>query len=256
MAQLKGRVAIVTGGAEGIGRGIAEALIDAGAAVAILDRNEEVGRQTVDALSGSGSRCVLARCDIADEADIVDAVEQVVDALGPPTILVNNAAIFVLKGLDATPQDWQQVMAVNIMGPALVTKHVVPHMRKVGGGAIVNIGSVSGFIAQKEFLTYSVTKAAVVQMTRCMALDLVDDGIRVNGVCPGAVWSAFVERMARERGLSKETVANEPNFGLEQLIKRPADPLEIGHAVVFLASDEASFITGANLMVDGGWTAV
>jgi NAD(P)-dependent dehydrogenase (short-subunit alcohol dehydrogenase family) len=256
MANLEGRIAFVTGGAEGIGRGIAEALIDAGADVGILDRNGEIGARTAAELSQDERRCVLALCDIADESNVVAAVEQLVGELGPPTILVNNAGIFILKGLDATPAEWQEVMSVNIMGPALATKHVVPHMREAGGGAIVNIGSVSGFIAQKEFLTYSATKAAVVQMTRCMALDLVDDGIRVNGVCPGAVWSASVERVAEEQGLTRETAAREPNLGLEQLIKRPADPLEIGRAVVFLASEDASFITGANLMVDGGWTAV
>jgi NAD(P)-dependent dehydrogenase (short-subunit alcohol dehydrogenase family) len=135
-----------------------------------------------------------------------------------------------------------------------VAKHVVPHMRRAGGGSIVNIGSVSAFIAQKGFLTYSATKAAVVEMTRCMALDLAEDRIRVNSVSPGAVWSAAVQRVAEELGLSKETAGREPNLGLEQIIQRPAEPIEIGHAVAFLASEEASFITGANLLADGGWT--
>jgi NAD(P)-dependent dehydrogenase (short-subunit alcohol dehydrogenase family) len=257
MANLDNQVAIVTGAAEGLGKGIAEALVFAGASVGVLDRNVEVGEQTVAALSRNGAApCAFAACDISHEAEVIAAVERVTQRLGPPTILVNNAGIFILKGIEATVDDWQQVMSVNIMGPALVTKHVVPHMRAAGGGSIVNIASVSALIAQKGFLTYSATKAAIVEMTRCMALDLAENGIRANSVSPGAVWSATVQRIADEQGLSKEAAAREPNLGLEQLIKRPAEPIEIGRVVVFLASDDASFITGTNLVADGGWTAV
>ena len=255
MTLLEGKVAVVTGAAEGLGKGIAEALVQKGARVALLDRNSELGKQTAAELGReAGQPCVFAACDISREEQVIEAVEHVAAALGPPTILVNNAGIFILKGLEATVEEWQEVMAVNIMGPALVAKHVVPHMRRAGGGSIVNIGSVSAFIAQKGFLTYSATKAAVVEMTRCMALDLAEDRIRVNSVSPGAVWSAAVQRVAEELGLSKEAAGREPNLGLEQLMQRPADPIEIGHAVAFLASEEASFITGANLLADGGWT--
>jgi dihydroanticapsin dehydrogenase len=257
MRSLEQRVAVVTGAAEGLGKGIAQVLADAGANVAVFDRNAGVGEQTAAELSQqAGLRCMFARCDISREDQIADAVQRTVAALGAPTVLVNNAGIFILKGIDAAVEEWQEIMSVNIMGPALVAKHVVPHMRAAGGGAIVNIGSVSALIAQKGFLTYSATKAAVVAMTRCMALDLADDHIRVNSVSPGAVWSATVERIAQEQGLSKEAAAREPNLGLEQMIQRPADPIEIGRAVAFLASDDASFVTGSNLIADGGWTAV
>jgi len=161
------------------------------------------------------------------------------------------------KGIDATPEDWQRILAVNVIGPALMAKHAVPHIKRAGGGAIVNLGSVSSFIAQKGHLTYNTTKGAVAEMTRCMALDLVDDGIRVNGVCPGSVWTAETQRMADEMGgLTREEAATQPNLGVEQMMRRQADPHEIGYAVLYLASEEASFVTGANLMVDGGWTAV
>jgi dihydroanticapsin dehydrogenase len=252
MDRLAGKVAIVTGGAKGIGRGIAEVFTDEGARVAVLDSDSRAGAETAAALRGA----VFVEADVSDEPSVEHAVEEAVSALGGLHVLVNNAAIFIQKGIEATVDEWQRVMAVNIMGPALVAKHAVPHIRRAGGGAIVNIGSVSGFIAQKGFLTYNATKAAIVEMTRCMALDLADDNIRVNGVCPGAVWSATVQGMASELGLSREEAALRPNLGAEQIIKRVADPREIGYAALYLASDEASFVTGANLMVDGGWTAV
>jgi NAD(P)-dependent dehydrogenase (short-subunit alcohol dehydrogenase family) len=249
--RLAGKAAIVTGGAQGIGRGIAEVFAEAGAAVAILDRDAEAGSATAEELG-----LVFVEVDVSDEAAVERAVTTAVSELGALHVLVNNAAVFVLKGLEATVEDWQRVMAVNIMGPALVAKHAVPHIRRVGGGAIVNVGSVSSFIAQRGMLTYNATKAAIAEMSRCLALDLADDGIRVNTVCPGATWSSQVQRMALERGLTRQQAALEPNLGAEQIIKRIADPREIGYAALFLASDEASFVTGAHLMVDGGWTAL
>ncbi len=249
--RLSGKVAVVTGGAQGIGRGIAEVYAEAGALVAIVDRDVEAGTATA-----SESELLFVEGDVSDEPSVERAVERVVTELGALHVLVNNAAIFVLKGIEASVEDWQRVMAVNIMGPALMTKHAVPHIRRAGGGAIVNVGSVSSFIAQKGTLTYNATKAAIAEMTRCMALDLAQDGIRVNTVCPGAVWSSQVQRMVAERGLTREQAALEPNLGVEQIMKRIADPREIGYAALFLASDEASFVTGAHLMVDGGWTAL
>jgi NAD(P)-dependent dehydrogenase (short-subunit alcohol dehydrogenase family) len=250
--RLAGKVAIVTGGAQGIGRGIAEVFVEEGAKVAILDCDADAGRRTATELPGVH----YVEADVSDEDSVDRAVGDAVSEFGTLQILVNNAAVFVLKGIEATVEEWQRVMAVNIMGPALMAKHTVPHMRRAGGGVIVNVGSVSSFIAQKGMLTYNASKAAIAEMTRCMALDLVDDAIRVNGVCPGAVWSSQVQRVAAEMGLTREQAALQPNLGAEQMMKRIADPREIGYAAAFLASDEASFVTGANLMVDGGWTAL
>jgi len=251
MGRLDGKVALVTGGAQGIGRGIAEVYAEAGAVVAILDRDVEAGTATASELG-----LLFLEADVSDEPGVEQAVDRVASELGALQILVNNAAIFVLKGLEASVEEWQRVMAVNIMGPALVAKHAVPHIRDAGGGAIVNIGSVSSFIAQREMLTYNATKAAIAVMTRCLALDLANDNIRVNAVCPGAVWSSQVERLAAEQGWTREQAALDPNLGASQIMKRIADPREIGYAALFLASDEASFVTGAHLMVDGGWTAL
>jgi dihydroanticapsin dehydrogenase len=176
-------------------------------------------------------------------------------ALGAIHILVNNAAIFILRGIDATPDDWRQMLDVNVMGPALVAKHIVPAIRQAGGGAIVNLASISSFIAQPNFVTYNTTKAAILGMTRCMAMDLAADNIRVNSVCPGVVWTQIVERQAQAMGLDRAAADVHPQWAGAQLIQRCADPREIAHAILFLASDEASFITGSHLMVDGGYTA-
>jgi NAD(P)-dependent dehydrogenase (short-subunit alcohol dehydrogenase family) len=256
VGRLSGKVAVVTGGAQGIGRGIAEVFAEEDAAVAIVDWEAERAGQTAAELAARGHRVLAVEGDVSDEASVEAAIARVVSELGGLDVLVNNAAIFILKGLEATPEEWRRILGVNVIGPALTAKHVVPHMREAGGGAIVNIGSVSSFIAQRGFLTYNATKAAIVEMTRCLALDLVDDGIRVNAVCPGAVWTSQVASMVSEMGLTRGEAALRPNLGAEQMMKRIADPREIGYAALFLASDEASFVTGASLMADGGWTAL
>lgn len=256
MRGLAGRVAVVTGAAQGIGRAIADAFATEGSHVALLDREAELGAEAATEIGeASGGRTLFVEADVTDAAGVEAALARVAAELGPPTILVNNAAVFVLKGLEATPEEWRRSFDVNVMGAAIAARCVVPYMRDAGGGAIVNIGSVSSFVAQRGTFVYNTSKAAVVEMTRCMALDLVDDGIRVNCACPGTVWTPVVAQMVEAIGHTRETVSDEPNFGREQIMKRLPDPPEIARAVLFLASDEASFITGESLMIDGGWTA-
>jgi dihydroanticapsin dehydrogenase len=253
MNRLKDKVAIVTGGGQGIGRAICELFAEEGASVVVAERNAETGRATAAAL-GQG-RGIFVPTDVTDEESIRRMVAEAVKTFGRINVLVNNAGVFVLKGIDATPAEWRQVLDVNVMGPALVAKHVVPEMRKVGGGAIVNLGSISSFIAQPQFVTYNASKGAVANMTRCMALDLAPDNIRVNAVCPGTVWTPIVERLSRERGLDRSAAERHPDFGGAHMIPRMAEPREIARAALFLASDEASFVTAENLMVDGGYVA-
>jgi dihydroanticapsin dehydrogenase len=255
MNRLNGKVAIVTGGGQGIGRATCELFAEEGAAVIIAERQTDTGQAAAAAIGRSGGKALFVQTDVAEEDSIRHMVAQAVNVFGRIDILVNNAAVFVLKGIDATVEDWRQVLDINVMGPALVAKHVVPEMRKIGGGAIVNLGSISSFIAQPQFLTYNAGKGAIANMTRCMALDLAADNIRVNAVCPGTVWTPIVKRLTKERGLDRDAADKHPDFGASHMIKRLAEPREIAYAILFLASDEASFITAENLMVDGGYVA-
>jgi dihydroanticapsin dehydrogenase len=255
MNRLKDKFAVVTGGGAGIGRATCELFAEEGAAVVIADRNWETGQQTAAQIQQKGGRAHFIETDVADEASIQRMVAEAVRVFGRINLLVNNAAVFVLRGIEATPQEWREILDVNVMGPALVAKHVAPEIRKAGGGAIVNLGSVSSFMAQPHFVTYNTTKAAIANMTRCMALDLAPDKIRVNAVCPGVVWTQIVQRLTGEAGMDRAAAEAHPYWGGAHILKRIAEPREIAYAILFLASDEASFITGENLMVDGGYMA-
>ena len=193
--------------------------------------------------------------DVACEDSVREMVSRVVEELGGIDILVNNAAVFVMRGIDASDEEWRRSLEVNVLGAARVSRAVVPLMQAAGRGAIVNLGSISSFLAQPEFVTYNASKAAIASMTRCLALDMAPHGIRVNAVCPGTVWTPGVERMARDEGLDREAAETHPDFGVAHMLCRLAEPREIANAVCFLASDEASFITAECRMVDGGYAA-
>ena len=254
--RLAGKVAVVTGGALGIGQATSIRLAEEGAAVVIADVNAAAGEETARGIAATGGKALFVQTDVSHEDSVQQMVQAAVKAFGKIDILVNNAAIFVLKGIDATVEEWRRILDVNVIGTSLVSKHVVPEIRKAGGGAIVNLGSISSFIAQPQFVTYNATKAAVASMTRCMALDLAPDNIRVNAVCPGTIWTQIVERLAGEAGLDRAAADKDPTWGGACLLKRVADPREIANVILFLASDEASYVTGAHIMADGGYTAV
>jgi NAD(P)-dependent dehydrogenase (short-subunit alcohol dehydrogenase family) len=254
--RLAGKVAIVTGGAMGIGEATCIRFAEEGAAVVVADINETAGQETALRITTAGGRALFVRTDVSNEDSIKQMVQATVAAFGKIHILVNNAAIFVLRGIDATPEEWRKILDVNVIGTSLVSKYVVQEIRKAGGGAIVNLGSISSFIAQPQFVTYNATKAAIASMTRCMALDLAVDKIRVNAVCPGTVWTQIVEKLAKEKGLDRAAADLDPTWGGASVLKRVAEPREIANAILFLASDEASYVTGAHLMVDGGYTAI
>ena len=250
--RLAGKVAIVTGGASGIGQATAELFAEDGARVAVVDR-EPTGDAVVRGIRARGGEALFACADIADEDAVAAAVAQTERAWRRLDILVNNAATFVLKGLEATRDEWHQSLDVNVVGTALCTRYAAEAMKRAGGGAVVNLASISAFIAQPHFLAYSATKAALVNMTRCMALDLAPFNIRVNCVCPGTIRTAATDRHLAQTGTSEEAFQKE-QAGLH-LLGRIGRPREVANAILFLASDEASFVTATSLVVDGGYLA-
>lgn len=256
MDRLKDKVAVITGGGGGIGRATCELFAEEGAIVVVAEQNEASGREVARQITDRGGRALFVKTDVGQEASIQQMAVATEKAFGRIDILVNNAAVFVLKGIDASVEEWREILDVNVIGPALCAKHCVPLMRRGGGGSIVNLASISSVIAQKQMVTYNATKAAIANMTRCMAMDLATDNIRVNAVGPGAVWTQIVERLTSEAGMDRKAADADPGWGGAHLLKRIADPREIAYPILFLASDEASFVTGSLLMADGGYTAV
>jgi NAD(P)-dependent dehydrogenase (short-subunit alcohol dehydrogenase family) len=257
MRGIQSASAIVTGGAQGIGKAVVERLIKEGARVVIAVVSEEHGRTLEQELVSQGHDASFCLTDISDEDSVRGMVAHCVERFGGVDFLVNCAAVFIMRGIEASVEEWRRIMDVNIMGQVLCVKHVVPEMRERGAGSIVNIASISGHIAQPGYLTYNTTKGAVVNMTRCLAMDLAPVGIRVNAVNPGTVWNANNERYHREvLGLNRDQADRDPEIGGRHMLGRTADPEEIASSVVFLLSTEASYITGENLMVDAGYTAM
>jgi NAD(P)-dependent dehydrogenase (short-subunit alcohol dehydrogenase family) len=253
MMRLSGKVAIVTGAADGIGAATAELFAEQGAAVALGDVDAR-GLEVRDRIVTAGGRALFRQTDISREAEVAALVAAAEETFGGVDLLVNNAAVFVLKGIEATPDDWRRSLDVNVIGTSLCSRYASEAMKRRGGGAIVNLASISSFIAQPQFVTYSATKAAILQMTRNMALDLAPHNIRVNCVCPGTILTrASRDHMARVGMSLEEFTAAE---GPKALLNRVGQPREVAWAILFLASDEASFVTGTHLMVDGGYTVV
>lgn len=252
--RLEGKAAIVTGGASGIGRAICELFAEEGARMIIADIDTEGGEQTLASVKTAGGEAQFITTDVSKEADVEAMVQAANDAYGAVNILVNDAAAFVFGEVqDVSDADWARVFGVNVIGQAYCVKHVLPYMKAAGGGAIVNLASVSGFIAQPGFIPYNASKGAVMQLTRCLAMDLAPYNIRVNCVCPGSVLTPATERHRRFVGADREEFLAEA--GASNFMKRVADPREIAYGVLFLASDEASFVTGTPLVMDGGLTA-
>lgn len=251
--RLKENVAIVTGGGSGIGRATCELFAEEGARVVVADVDRTEGEAVAAHINKSGGQAHFVLTDISREEDAARLAAETMSRFGGVDLLVNNAAVFVLKGIEATVEDWRRSLEVNLVGTSLVSKYAVEEMKKRGGGSIVNLGSMSSFIAQPHFVTYSATKAALVQMTRNMAMDLAPFNIRVNCVCPGTVITRATERHRAQVGISLEQFMAEE--GAKHILKRVGQPREVAYAILFLASDEASFITGTHLMVDGGYTA-
>ena len=248
--RLESKKILITGGSSGIGRAIATLFAAEGADLVIGDIDVAGGRETLEQM-GSPKNVSFVETDISDEASVKETVNQASDFLGGIDILINNAAAFVFGTVDQTKNhDWNKVLGVNVVGSANMVKHSLPFLKTSKAPAIVNIASVSGFIAQPAFVPYNASKGAVLQLTRCLAMDLAEFNIRVNSVCPGAIFTPASERHMAFAGISKEEFVKEASE--TAFMKRIGKPIEIAYAALFLASEEASFITGTHLTVDGG----
>lgn len=251
--RLKGKATIVTGAGSGIGRAIAQRFAAEGAAVLVADIEEPGGRETVAAIQAAGGQAEFVRTDVAREDDCRAMAAAAERHFGRIDVLVNNAATFVFGKVDEVSRaDWDKVLAVNVIGPAQCVKFALPAMRRAGGGSIVNIASVSGFIAQPAFVPYNTSKGALVNMTRCLAFDLAADKVRVNAICPGEIHTRATDYHIQKLGIDRQTAL--AKLAAVSPLNRMGRPEEIAAAALFLASDEASFITGAELVVDGGAT--
>lgn len=250
--RLEGKTAIVTGGGAGIGEAICMRFASEGANVVIAELEVDNGQATADSINGlEGGRAKFCHADTSDSASVARMVECAVSEFGTVDILVNNAAAFVFgKVEDVTMDDWHRVFGVNVIGYANCVREVLPVFRNAGKGTVVNIASVSAFIAQPEFIPYNASKGAVAQLTRCLAMDLAADNIKVNAICPGAVKTRATDKHIDSLGLDREESYVE--FGRDSLMRRMGEPSEIASVALFLASDDASFMTGAHIVVDGG----
>ncbi len=251
--RLKDKVAIITGAGSGIGQATAALFAEEGAKVVIVDIDGKAGEATAQKIRGQRGSAHFVQADISKEEDAREISAETVKTYGRIDILVNNAATFVLKGFEATVEEWCRSTATNLVGTALVTKYTIEHLKQSERGAIVNLGSISSFVAQPNFFVYSSTKAAIVQMSRNMALDLGPYNIRVNCICPGSILTPASFRHMEKVGLTLEQFNAEE--GARTFLGRAGQPREVAYAILFLASDEASYITGASLIIDGGYTA-
>lgn len=252
--RLEGKTAIVTGGGVGIGEAICMRFASEGANVVVAELEVDNGQATADSINElDGGRASFCQTDTSDSESVARMVECGVSEFGTVDILVNNAAAFVFgKVEDVTMDDWSRVFGVNVIGYANCVREVLPVFRKAGNGTVVNIASVSAFIAQPEFIPYNASKGAVAQLTRCLAMDLAADNVRVNAICPGAVKTRATDKHIDSLGLDREQSYIE--FGRDSLMRRMGEPSEIASVALFLASDDASFMTGAHVVVDGGAT--
>jgi len=245
--RLAGKVALVSGGASGIGAAHVRVFAAEGAKVVAGDLQEDKGRAVVEEVKKSGGEAVFVRLDVSKEEDWAKAVQEAVSRFGKLTTLINNAGIYWPQGIEAETLDgWNKMVAVNQTGVWLGMKAAVPVMRSAGGGAIVNISSLYGLIGSPSSITYHATKGAVRLMTKAAALEYARQGIRANSIHPGQIDTPILAGLTPEQ--NEQIKAATP-------VGRMGRPEEIAYGSLYLCSDEAAFVTGAELVIDGGWFA-
>ena len=251
--RLKDKNAIITGSGNGIGKATAELFAKEGANVVVADIEEDSAKETVENIKKSGGEADFIKVDTSD----LDSVERMVNfsikKYGDINILVNNAAAFVFGKIEDIDQtDWNKVLGVNVIGYANCVQKSLDSLKKNKDSSIINIASVSSFIAQPEFIPYNTSKGAVLQLTKCLAMDLGQYNIRVNSICPGSIRTRASDMHINSLGLDPEKAYED--FGNDAMLKRNGKPIEIAYGALFLASNESSFMTGSEIVIDGGAT--
>jgi NAD(P)-dependent dehydrogenase (short-subunit alcohol dehydrogenase family) len=251
MQRLKDRVALVTGGGSGIGRATAIRLAEEGAKVAVNDINPATGHEAVKTITDAGGTAVFIQADVSKVAECERIVAETVKAFGRLDILVNNAAVMVEKTVvDTTEEDFNRITGVNLKGVFFVAKYAIMQMQKQGrGGNVVNMASVNSFFAEGGIAAYCMTKGGIAQFTRALAMDHSGEGIRVNAIAPGWIETPMNENFFAQGPHVREQA------GRLHAIGRTGQSVEVANAVIFLVSDEASFVTGSLMTVDGGFSA-
>lgn len=245
--RLENKVAIVTGGTFGIGESTVRLFAKEGAKVVIAARNIEKGTKLVNEIKEDGGEALFVRTDVSKEEDVENLVKHTVDTYGKLDVMFANAGIGDLQDLaSCTLEEWNRTISVDLTGVFLCNKHAIPEMDKIGGGSIINCASILGHVGQVSVSAYAAAKGGVVNMTRAAAVTYADKGIRVNAICPGYIDTPILDDTPKE--VIDHLVSLVP-------AKRLGKPEEIASCVLFLASDESSFVTGANLLADGGYTA-
>lgn len=253
MTRLKGKVAIITGGGTGIGRAISLAFAREGAKVAVLGRRGDVLDNVVQEMAQSGAEGKAIVCNVTRSEEIRKAVAQIDRTFGPVNVLVNNVGVLSVSTVESiSEQDWDRVIETNLKGPFLMSRAVLPFMRKAGGGSIVNVSSVLGLVAMRDRAAYCASKGGVTLLTKAMALDHAHDNIRVNCICPAIVETELIKGlfsdMAAGQKAKEQRIATLP-------LGRFGQPKDVADLAVFLASDESTWLTGTAIPLDGGLTA-
>ncbi len=250
--KLQQKVAVVTGAGNGIGRAIAIALAASGATLVVADVQETAGERTANEIRSQGGKAMAISADVADPRSVEKLAGRVVEAFGEVHILVNNAGIQISKTVeDTTPEEWNRQMAVNVGGVFLCSRRFLPLLRQTRG-VIINLSSVNGFFAEPACAGYCATKGAILALTKAMAIDHGREGVRVHAICPGYIDAGLAESYFQSQA---DPVRARQEAGSLHALGRIGRPEEVARVAVFLASEDASFLTGSAIIVDGGFSA-
>lgn len=255
MNRVQDKVVVITGGSVGIGQAICKTLAAEGAKVAVTDIQDDAGQDVVEAIQKDGGTAAFWHLDVSDENDVKHTFADIRKRFGPISVLVNNAGIAgANKPTDElTEEEWDQVTDVNVKGVFFCTKHAIPQMREAKHGSIINLSSIYGIISAPDIPSYHASKGAVRLMTKTDALFYAGDNIRVNSVHPGFIWTPLVEDLGKRSPQGVDEFRSE--LDSRHPVGHVGEPEDIAYGVLYLASDESKFVTGSELVIDGGYTA-